>query len=290
MHEIWGKNKLQKLQNTLRLKQIIRKILNKSINVEDIENIITVSKYDLWDLMILSSFNNLKNIHLISDGNSSIYTRLSHLNIPFYLRALGIKNYYKLFPEVYFSPQSLPDKSFLISPQSLDPDIYNNVISLFENDTEIIKWLNDSFNNNLQKSKSLLLLTPLKLKHLDYTTSFNYFCKIIDHELKNSNNYILLKHHPRENKDNLIRFKEEITEIYGDKVLFFDHEHYFSNLPIELFFRNLNIKKLIGAISSGAQQLSGIPMTFYNSDILPKRFQDIVIFSAKFRNAKIIYV
>ena len=289
IYKLWGGNKFEKLINLPVLKKRIRDLVAETnINVDYVENIILAARFDLGEVLLLSVFKNLKNIYLVSDGNPKIYANKIKFKIPFYLTIFGYNNPYKEIPKVFFHPNNLPNKPNQIVPKVIDDNINDSVKEQFLSDVSFNNWLSESLPVDKTVNKTLFFLQPLDI-HIDYEVISKILIKILKSELKKTDNEIIIKYHPRERKNTLIRFQKSINAIFGDRIVFFD-DSYFSRLPVEIYFKKLNINRVITMYSSASLFSDNVEVVYYSSNLIPKKFRDVTEYLANSLQQKVNYV
>ena len=291
IYKLWGKNKLSKLIGLFFIKKRIRTELNKNntINFDNIENVFLTYRKDLGEILILSSLKNLKNVYFISDGSVSVLSSQKPFKLPFYLKIFGVKNCYKNNPDVYFFKEAIPKQYFNIKPKELNQNIRLETINLITTNNIYKKWKINLFKGIETRNNSMIFLQPLE-NYPDLKTNILLYTEIIKKELKKSDNLIIIKYHPREQKQILEIFKKSILNQYSGKVVFYDN-HFLSSLPIELYFKDLKINRVITLFSAAvyvAKDYANI--IIYSSNILPEKYQNMIKETAMFLNTKIDYI
>ena len=271
IYRLWGKNKLEKLIGIPFLKMRIRALLSETrINPDKVENVILSARFDLGEILLLSVFQNLKKVYFVSDGNPNMYTNKLKYKLPFYLNLLGYKNPYKQIPKVFFHTDNLPEISYNIIPEVLDDNISNSVMALFFADKYFSNWLTNTFGDNNKVNKSLIFLQPLEV-YIDFKINNEIYLRIIRLELKKISNTIIIKHHPRQGKESLKRFKINVKAEFGDKVRFFD-DSFLARLPVEIYLKDININRVITMYSSAVLFAKNAEIMYYSSELLPKKY------------------
>ena len=288
VYKLWGKNKYYKFLNLPFLKRRIRKMLaSTKLEIDKVENIIITAKYELGEVVFLSAFKNLKNIYFVSDGNPNLYTNPEKYKLPFYLSLFRFTNPFKSAPPIYFYKENLPDNFDNMNTKTIDDVIKEAVYNIFLTDPILRKWLDNLFGES-DNNRSILLLHPLET-HPSYEINRTLFLKIIKSELEKTDNTILLKHHPREKKEILNKFKKLLFTEFGERVLFFD-DSYLSRMPIEIYYNRLNINRVITLFSTAALLINNAETVFYTSNSLPDSNIRTAVRNAKRFNQKVNFV
>lgn len=267
---VWGKTKYEKLFNLLFLKSKIKRYLKKktNINISEITDIVLPYKPILDFILLASVFKNVK-FHFIAEGSSIDYLRNSKM--PFYLRIVGFKN---IFDEhhnyIINTPQNLVNsvqrfgETKLISENQI-----NRITTIIKNNSIIKKWLEENQLLSLNVSHSLLILQPLD-RWLSPNDNIEFYKKIIRVENLKSNNKIIIKFHPREMNNNIKLFQKSIPPEYN--ICYFSNS-FLSLLPIEIYFSETNINKIIGYCSTSlflSKDDNKIDASMYYSDNYPE--------------------
>ena len=289
IYKLWGKNKYEKFLNLPFLKRKIREELSATkLELNNVENIILTARYDLGEILLLSAFKNLKNIYFVSDGNPYLYKINKIKNIPFYLTLFKFKNPYQNYPEVFFYKDNLPAQYYNIKPQELRISINNSVNTVFMKDRTLTLWLEDIFEKSSNEAFSIVFLQPLE-SFPSLSVNIDLYKRIVRSELKKGNNTIIFKHHPREKKDILVEFKENLKSEFEEKVNFFN-DHYLSRLPFEIYYKMLNVNRVIAVFTTSVLFIKDSSIVFYSSNILPQKYIEMTEFLAKKLNQEVNYV
>lgn len=267
---VWGNNKFEKLYSFFFLKLKIKRYLKNKTNIvlSEITDIIMPYKPFIDFILITSVFKNVK-FHFIAEGTSIDYHKTAKM--PFYLKIIGINNIFNDHYNIINTPPSLQNsvKRFGKTQLILEEQI-NKVLTKIKINPVITQWLRENQLLSLNLKYSLLILQPLD-RWLSINDNIKFYEEIIKAENHKSVNKIIVKFHPRETNSNIKRFEKRFL---SESNLCYFSNSFLSLLPIEIYFSETNINRIIGYCSTSlllAKDNNKIEVSMYYCDNYPDK-------------------
>lgn len=292
-YQIWGSSPFEKAFNLLHFKRNFKRYISQhipDIDISSIKNIIISYRPENGDAMLFSIFKNLDKVYLNAEGNINYFKEKKKYYLPSVLKFLGIPNIYNNNPDIYFTNQLLPNKVNNVTIKKLSDENYYKIISdissseLFNN---LIKKLNAKWPHNL----SILFMQPISFDwKVDHILSI--YKEIIKNELKECENQILIKFHPRESIKNIEIFKAIVDTSFSSKILFID-ESMLSYLPIELYSDRIKLNRAITISSTSVyyyKENKAVDIKLYASKLFLDQTQNNIQNLATFLNVNVNYI
>lgn len=244
---VWGNNKYEKFLSLFFLKHKIKKYLkrNTKIDLKGTTDVITPYKPIIDFVLMLGMFKNIST-HYMAEGTSIDF--LKDFKIPFYLNLLGIKNVFSKSNNLIInsSPELYNSVKRFGSVSLIDDSSINHVLKKIRDNKNLVLWQKENQLDAPNINQSLLVLQPLD-RWLPLINNIEFYKEIVKLEEKKRKNKIIVKFHPRETSKNILAFQKAF--ISNENVCFFSNS-FLSYLPLEIYFTQSNIKRIIGYCST----------------------------------------
>jgi hypothetical protein len=290
-NELLGKGTIKRLTKSLSFKKAWHNWGHNnliSILKKENQNIIVPIRPHLSDILLANLFPN-GNFYYIPDGYLMGFPKI--LNLPLLWHLTGLKNPYKLnAKKTVYTPTGLEKRmSEFSTKQVIIEDGISLVAKKIISHIDFKKWYEKVYHVLNKKGCTCVLLQCFSLfKWLDPFEELSLYVQIIEKELELSDNNILIKHHPRENRAKLAILKQLLADIDKNRIFFMDFDH-LSALPIEFLVEPFNIDTLIG-ISSTALLTPfsnrNIDIRIYIADWLPLKIKKEILTLAEMAHVK----
>jgi Alpha-2,8-polysialyltransferase (POLYST) len=157
--------------------------------------------------------------------------------------------------------------------KTLEEQHWNETLEKVASHREFEQVIKGLTPDEMKEKFSCLLLQPFANwgGHIDYPNEMIAWASIINRELASSDETMLVKPHPRDHQGKLDLLNMMILEQHRNRVRFMRLDP-ISTLPAELFFRRLQIQRLVGLCSSAllTAPTEAMEIRMYKGGALPE--------------------
>ncbi len=274
-NKIIGNNKVQKffaLRGWRKKLERYTKDIFEFVDPEAVTDIIVPYRVLINEIILTMCFPKTR-WHFIPDGYVIGHGKTLELSTIWRMR--GADNFYGLGRKnTVWTPEPMVERmAQMANPEPIENRHFEEIYDILWNRPELQTWLEEHvhFGDDIPSTVFMgQILGAVKLA--DPFAELAVYKRILDRELREFDNRILVKMHPRDNETRSVLLHQLLSDHERVRILPLDR---FSNLPVELFFARMNVTRAVGFTSTS--------MLSAASAGIATRMYDAVEFSTPFR-------